>query len=112
MIPCRGKFRDNSVQVGKTRADWNYCDISYGGAEDQVSHYETLVAAWTDETNGTVPSNALEFGTDGIAGPPLYPCRAVLNGDEGYQLGKVRPGFAGCLSPTGALSNRSPTIKC
>ena len=108
LISCRGTFQGNSVQVGKTRADWNFCDIGYGAAEDHVTPYETLVGAWTDGTDGSVPNNALPFGTDGDGGPTLYPCRAYLNGDEGYQLGKVRPGFSGCDIPYGGSEQSFP----
>jgi hypothetical protein len=110
LMPCHGSYGGNSVQVGKTRADWNFCDISFGGSEQHVSPYETLVAAWANETNGAVPSNALQFGTDGAGGPPLYPCRALLNGD-GYQLGKVRPGFAGCDIPYGGAELTSASYQ-
>ena len=101
LMSCRGTYADNSLQVGKTRTDWNSCDIGYGGAQKQMSTYQTLVAAWTDETNGSVPNNALPLGNDGSStGPQLFPCRAYL-GSTGYQLGKVRPGLPGCTIPYG-----------
>ena len=95
---CRARFE--GIQVGKTRDDWDYCDIAYGGGDNRSYAHQTLVAAWTDETNGAVPSNALPLGNDGLNGPTLYSCRAFLNGN-GYQLGKVRPGFSGCDIPYG-----------
>jgi hypothetical protein len=100
LVPCRGTYK-NSVQVGKTRSDWAYCDIGYAGTETHLSVYETLVPAWTEETNGAVPANALRLGSDGSSsGPGLYACRAYVNG-TGYQLGKVRPGLGGCFIPYG-----------
>jgi hypothetical protein len=102
---CRAKFE--GTQVGKLRGDLNTCDISYNGGENPISPLQTLVAAWTDEINGAVPSNALAFGSDGLGGPTLYPCRAYLNG-EGYQLGKVRPGFGGCNFPYGGSEQSAP----
>lgn len=105
LLSCRSKFE--GTQVGKTRAGWDYCDISYNGGENTISPHQTLVAGWTDETNGNVPSNALAFGTDGLGGPTLYSCRAYLNGD-GYQLGKVRPGFGGCNFPYGGGEQSAP----
>ena len=105
LMSCRSRFE--GTQVGKTRDDWSYCDISYGGGENQIPAHETLVAAWTDETNGNVPGNALPIGSDGLNGPALYSCRAYLNGN-GYQLGKVRPGFAGCDIPYGGSEQTAP----
>jgi hypothetical protein len=94
---CRAKYQ-SGLQPGKTRPDWAYCDIGFNGAEVAVAPYETLVAAWTDETNGAVPTNAFAFGTDGSGGSALYPCRAYVNG-SGYELGKVRPGIGACYIP-------------
>jgi hypothetical protein len=100
LVPCRVSAGPSGLQVGKTRADWNYCDYSYGGGEQQAVPYETLVAGWTDDIGGNVPNNAFAFGSDGSGGPALYPCRAYLNGN-GYQLGKARPGLTGCNIPYG-----------
>jgi len=99
LYSCRVNYQ-GGVYPGKTRSDWAFCDIGRGR---QIQPYETLVAAWTDETNGTVPSNAYAFGNDGSngnQGPTLYPCRAYLDG-LGLQLGKVRPGLWGCRIPYG-----------
>jgi hypothetical protein len=96
LFACRGNH-NGSLQVGKTRASWRYCDIGFGGNEVSVSPYESLVGGWVEETGGAVPSNALAFGTDGSGGPTLYSCRAYI--DNGYEVGKVRPGFTGCAIP-------------
>jgi|CZKU01.1.fsa_nt_gi hypothetical protein len=96
---CRANYQ-GSLQVGKTRGSWQSCDISFGGQEVFLKPYESLVGPWTDGSGDTMSSNALAFGTDGSGGPPLYPCRAYLNGN-GYQLGKVRPGLGGCYIPYG-----------
>jgi hypothetical protein len=96
LFACRGNY-NGSLQVGKTRASWRYCDIGFNGSEVSVYPYESLVGGWVEETNGAVPSNALAFGTDGSGGPTLYSCRAYI--DNGYELGKVRPGFGGCFIP-------------
>jgi hypothetical protein len=96
LFACRGNHQ-GSLQVGKTRASWRYCDIGFNGSEVSVYPYESLVGGWVEETNGAVPSNALAFGTDGSGGPTLYSCRAYI--DNGYELGKVRPGFGGCFIP-------------
>ncbi len=101
---CRGMY-DGGDEVGKTRGDWDYCDIGIDGQEIRVTPYESLVPAWVDATNGSVPTGAVAFGNDGSAsGPTIYSCRAYLNND-GYQLGKVRPGFKGCLVPYGGKEN-------
>jgi hypothetical protein len=97
LFACRGTYQ-GSLQVGRTRTDWQYCDIGFNGSEVALQAYESLVGGWIDETNGDVPSNALPFGNDGTGGPTLYSCRAFLSGN-GYQLGKVRPGFGGCFIP-------------
>ena len=98
-FPCRANY-NGSIQVGKTRASWQSCDIGYGGSEVFVKPYESLVAAYVDAAGDAVPSNAVPMGTDGNGGPTLYACRAYLNGN-GYQLGKVRPGLGGCYIPYG-----------
>ncbi len=95
LYSCRTPYQ-GSLTPGKTRNDWAFCDIGYGGQELGLQPYETLVAAWADEVNGNVPSNALPFGTDsGDGGAILYPCRAYVD-NHGFQLGKVRPDMTGC----------------
>jgi len=96
LFSCRANF-NGGVHPGKTRANWSFCDISFGGQEVTIQPYETLVPAWTDGANGSVPADAFPFGTDGSGGPTLYPCRAYVNG-QGFQVGKVRPGL-GCVIP-------------
>lgn len=98
--PCRANW-GGGVHLGRTHRTSDVCDIGYGGAEIMVRPFETLVAAWADESGGAVPDNAYPFGTDGSGGPTLYPCRAFISGGDGYQLGKVRPGLGACFIPYG-----------
>lgn len=94
LYSCKVNYQGGFLP-GKTRADWQWCDIGNGSQELWLNPYETLVAGWVDENNGNVPSNALPFGTDGTNGPTLYACRAYLDYD-GFQVGKVRPGLGAC----------------
>jgi hypothetical protein len=99
LYSCRASYQ-GGLHPGKTRTDWSNCHISYSGQEIQIQAYESLVAAWTDAANGTIPSNALAFGNDGSGGPTLYPCRAYVNGNA-FQLGKTRSGLGACNIPYG-----------
>jgi len=96
LFSCRGYYH-NGLHPGTTRADWTYCDIGWGTKEYAVQPYETLVPAWIDATNGSVPSNALPFGTDGSGGPTLYACRGYYG--QAMQVGKVRSGLGSCRVP-------------
>jgi hypothetical protein len=104
LMSCRSSW--NGVQVGKTRAEWDYCDIGYAGSENAIAPYVSLTGGWVADTvaNGTVPASALPFGNDGSGGPTLYACRGYLSTNVGgytggYQLGKIRPGLSGCYVP-------------
>lgn len=84
------------------------CKIPYGGRGVAVPDFEFLVTSWTNASGGSVPFNAVPGGYDtpakpGTLGQPLYYCRGSdpSNGVLGLQLGKVRPGFDGCLVPYG-----------
>ncbi len=49
---CQGKYPSNGGYVpGKTRADWTFCMVVYGGTEHNVSTYNVLVP--TFKTPGT-----------------------------------------------------------
>jgi hypothetical protein len=91
---CRAYYQSH-FQPGKTESTWNSCDFSNSGSEIWWQPYETLVAGWIDASNGNVPSNALPFGTDGAGGATLYVCRAHFD-QNGFQVGKVRPGLGAC----------------
>ena len=42
LYPCIAYYKDGTY-TGKTRADWNACDISWGGSENFVTDYQALV---------------------------------------------------------------------
>lgn len=99
LVSCRAPW-GGGLHPGKVHPDWTSCDISFGGQELFVFPFETLVAGWTDESNGGVPDDAFAFGNDGAGGPTLYSCRGYLDG-AGLQVGKVRPGLGACAIPYG-----------
>lgn len=99
LYPCRALYQ-GGLHPGKTRSNWSFCDIGYGGQERAVQPYESLVPFWMEAVNGTMPRGAMPFGNDGSGGPTLYPCRAYMDG-KGLQLGKFRPEFGGCNIPYG-----------
>jgi hypothetical protein len=113
LLSCRANYQ-GGVHPGKTRTDWNYCDIGWGGRERKVMPYETLVPAWIDATGGSVPPNALPFGTDGSGGPSLYACRGYpqgIDGVKGLQVGKVSPALGGCRVAWSAFEIGAPVYQ-
>jgi hypothetical protein len=103
MYTCRGGSREGyGVQVGRYVPGTTSCDFSYGGREVEEPDFEFLVMSWQSASGGTVPANAVVDGYDTpppgeIYGPSLYPCRGSIAGS--LQLGKIRPGFGGCVIP-------------
>jgi hypothetical protein len=99
LYACRGSYK-GSVQVGKTRSNWSFCDFGYNGAELQTTDYQTLVSPWIPAEFGVIPAGAFPLGSEN--GQPLYACRAFLTNGS-LQLGKIRPGFPGCDVPYGGV---------
>jgi hypothetical protein len=99
LYSCRAQI-GNSITTGKTRHDWGVCDVSYGGVENSVANYQTLVPEWDSGTYGSIPTNAIPVGYEN--GMPIYACRAVIQGGS-LQVGKIRSGFAGCSYPYGGV---------
>jgi hypothetical protein len=84
---------------GKTRADWNWCAVSYGGHAYMETTYETLVPEWITAQGGVVPAGAFPAGSQG--GQPLYTCRANFGGS--LAIGKTGAGIGGCSVPFESL---------
>src|SRR5579883_2560018 len=107
LYACRGGAAEGlGVQLGRFTPRTSFCDLGYGGAEFTVHDFAFLVMSWQPETGGFVPPNAVQGGVDSpspgrIIGPPLYFCRGKIKagGAASLQLGKIRPGFGGCLVP-------------
>jgi hypothetical protein len=104
LYPCR---TNDGFLIGKTRADWNACDIALQGAETWVLSYEILRYDMGPfsvyNPSPTPPSNAFAAGWE-ADGTPLYPCMAWVGSDDqhlSWQVGKFRNGFAGCHVPFG-----------
>ncbi|HEX4046039.1 MAG TPA: DM9 repeat-containing protein [Gammaproteobacteria bacterium] len=83
---CRGNY-GGGIHPGKLYN--GFCNISWGGSEISLAHYQVLVShanlAWVGASNGFIPMNAVEGGYqhDG----PLYICQAAFQG--GMHVGKV-----------------------
>jgi Protein of unknown function (DUF3421) len=113
LYTCRGGAAEGlGVQVGKFTPGGSGCEFGYGGKEISVPDFEFLVMSWESAGSGFVPPNAVQGGWDPIVGSvdklPLYYCRGEIrsgslqrppSGPSSLQLGKIRPGFAGCVVP-------------
>jgi hypothetical protein len=113
LYSCRGGEREGyGLQVGKFTPGSTGCEFGYGGLEISVPDFEFLVTSWQAESGGVVPANAVVGGADSPDStgfrPPLYICRGKVGGGppgrppitaSSLQLGKIRPGFGGCLVP-------------
>jgi Protein of unknown function (DUF3421) len=109
---CRGGVSENVGKLPGGAPGWfsfnsrDGCRIPYGGKTVTVPDFDFLVTSWLKGSGGTVPLTAVPGGYDtpvkpGTLGQPLYYCRGSdpANGVNGLQLGKIRPGFSGCLVP-------------
>jgi hypothetical protein len=96
LYPCRATLPATGLWTpGKTRHDWSWCAVSYGGAVYSETTYQTLVPEWIAESSGAVPANALPVGKEN--GQTLYACRATFG--ETLEVGKTGAGIAGCSIP-------------
>jgi hypothetical protein len=93
LYACRASYL-GSIQVGKTRAGWSFCDFGHGGVERFSTDYQTLAAWWLSASGGVIPTGAVDFGNGAGPDPSVYVCRALLGGS--VQVGKLRAGFSGC----------------
>jgi hypothetical protein len=93
LYACRASYL-GSIQVGKTRADWSFCDFGHGGVERLSTDYQTLAASWSSASGGAIPAGARDFGNGAGPDPSVYVCRAGIGGS--LQVGKIRAGFPGC----------------
>ena len=95
---CRAKYGpDNGVHPGKTRREFNGCNIGWGGREVAVAQYEVAVsvpagATWQPTTGANIPATAIIGGQE--AAGVLAICRA--NHQGGVHPGKTRREFNGC----------------
>ena len=95
---CRAKYGpDNGVHPGKTRREFNGCNIGWGGKEVAVAQYEVAVslpagATWQPTTGANIPATAIMGGQEAAGG--LAICRVNYQG--GVHMGKTRAAFNGC----------------
>jgi len=95
---CRAKYGPvNDVHPGKTRREFNGCNIGWGGKEVAVAQYEVAVsipagATWQPTTGANIPATAIIGGQE--AAGVLAICRA--NHQGGVHIGKTRAAFNGC----------------
>lgn len=86
LLICRGEYR-GGVHPGKLLA--GSCNISWGGNEIRLNHYQVLVSriplGFASVTNGYIPANAIQAGHE--QGRPLFACQAEYRG--GMHPGKV-----------------------
>jgi hypothetical protein len=106
LYTCRGGQREGyGLQIGMFVPGSKTCNFGYGGIEISVLDFEILTTSWQPASGGYVPPNAVEGGVDNAppgstVKPPLYYCRGVIrDAAVSLQLGKIRPGFAGCDVP-------------
>ncbi|HEV3199590.1 MAG TPA: DM9 repeat-containing protein [Bryobacteraceae bacterium] len=112
LYTCRGgRSEGYGLQVGKFTPGSTGCEFGYGGLEITVPDFEFLVTSWQAASFGAVPPNAVQGGWDPISPTtklPLYYCRGKIGGGPqprppvmpvSLQLGKIRPGFQGCVVP-------------
>jgi hypothetical protein len=105
LYACRA-LANGVLTPGKTRKDWNICDVGYGGGELSLSPYQTLVPTWSSDSYGQIPPGSFVFGQEPAGS--LYPCRAIHPGSTySLQAGKIRAGFAGCDYPYGGAENNA-----
>jgi hypothetical protein len=115
-------FTSGSRQPGKARADWNACDVSYGGLENYKSTFWVLVPDWLeiympdgdsltcvnyDEGHcGEIP-HPIEVGRD-TNGEVLYACQVRLYPGPGVYPGKIGASFqGGCSYAMNGVENYS-----
>ncbi|KAL3250382.1 hypothetical protein MRX96_055524 [Rhipicephalus microplus] len=89
------------VIPGKVVPFHRFCYVAHGGAEHMFRDYQVLVSngaplAWLPESNGAVPSGALQGGKS-HDGEPLYIGRAKHKGM--LTIGKVHPSQKTPLCP-------------
>jgi hypothetical protein len=104
-----------SNQPGKARADWNACDVSYGGLENYRSSFFVLEPNWRfvvmdpddpvpcivngGEVCGVIPESMhlVPAGTD-TNGEPLYACQVWQYPGTDKYPGKIGASFTGGCS--------------
>lgn len=84
----------NSIQIGKTWKDYNFCNIPYGGKEYAISPFEVSLKQKLLGTYWQANNNlALNLGQQSN-GMPLYLCQATYQGST--QPGKTWIGYDYC----------------
>lgn len=94
---CRADYKGGK-HMGKTRKEFNACNIGWGGREIQIPAYEVLVGKigmWVPSAGGNLPAGAIQGGNE-ADGKPLYLCRAKNGRDGGIHPGKIRKEFGAC----------------
>lgn len=85
LYSCRA-YVEGGIEVGKTRTEFNACNISLNGRAYTPSKYEVLAKPWTPSAGGDT-ANKLKAGNDSLPGlQPFYVCRGAYNG--GVHIGK------------------------
>jgi hypothetical protein len=118
-------YVSGSRQPGKARADWNACDVSYGGLENYKSTFWVLVPNWFQINmlaGDTLTCVYFEYGSCGeiphpIAvgrdtnGEVLYACHVLLYPGPGLYPGKVGASFeGGCSYAMNGVEYYSPNF--
>jgi hypothetical protein len=84
-------YYNNGTHPGKTRDDWNSCNIGWGGQEYGLTSYNTLQSShnyyWDRNIYNPVVGGNQHDGN-------LYVCRAYYNG--GIHPGKTKNGWGAC----------------
>lgn len=83
---CRANYR-GGVHPGKYLS--GNCNISWGGSEIIMQHYEILLSdkplIWIEESDGNIPNHAIAGGSEN--GNPLFICQADYK--NGTHPGKI-----------------------
>ena len=94
LYACRGRF-NNSIQIGKTWANYGKCNIAYGGKEYLLNRFDVMVKQswqkthWGNKRDG----RPLTLGRD-TNGNRLFLCKTRFKGS--VQPGKTWAGYNHC----------------
>jgi hypothetical protein len=114
-------YYQSGFQPGKTRRDWNACDVSWGGSEHYVtSNYYVLIPGYTVDMVTSLTANVrcqgsntagclmnpLAVGVDSDGGA-LYSCLVFDSHTAYLYLGKTKAGWNSCSYALNGVENWS-----
>jgi hypothetical protein len=113
-------YYQSGFQPGKTRQDWNACDVSWGGSEHYVTDYSVMipnfsapVRSLTDQVQCQGYANITPCGLNPVPtgvdsdGGVLYSC-LVYDSQTGQGiLGKTKAGWTSCSYALNGVENWS-----